>query len=258
MYGTSPFYELSSDGGKTIFRKTGDEILNGIKRGEIKQYSLLREEGGEWIAIENSIFGKEFEVLLPPPPLFFRSDPTNEQISDVPVWFMISLSICAIFLATVIFKDSPLAFGIHFVSWVAFCVIAFIDGKALKELGFKPPHFLWAGLLLPVYLYLRSKELKKRQRPLIIWGILVAIFMFLSIFATPNAAALEQTAASLVSELLAENFPGSSAVCTQVRINRKISDRLYTATAYLDNGKTVDFSFMVEDNHMQVKIPGLQ
>lgn len=257
MYETPLLYELSSDGGKTILRKSGDEILSGIKRGEIKQYTLLREEGGEWIAIEKSIFGKEFEVLLAPPPPFFRSAPTNEQISDVPIWFMIGLSICAIFLATIIFKDSPLAYGIHMVSWGAFCVIAFIDGKALRRLGVKPPHFLWAGLLLPVYLYLRSKELKKRQHPLITWGILIAIFMFLSIFATPNTAALEQTAASLVSELLTENFPGSSAVCTQVRINRKISDRLYTATAYLDNGKTVDFSFMVEDNHMQVKIPGL-
>ena len=113
MYETPLLYELSSDGGKTILRKSGDEILSGIKRGEIKQYTLLREEGGEWIAIEKSIFGKEFEVLLAPPPPFFRSAPTNEQISDVPIWFMIGLSICAIFLATIIFKDSPLAYGTH-------------------------------------------------------------------------------------------------------------------------------------------------
>lgn len=250
-------YELSLDGGKTIFQKSRDEILDGIKKGEIKQYALLREEGGEWISIENSVFGREFEMLLVPPPPFFRSKPTNEQISDVPIWFMIVLSICAMILAAIVFKDNPLAYVVHMASWVAFCVIAFIDGKALKELGVKPPHFLWAGLLLPAYLYLRSKELKKNQRPLIIWGAFIAITMFLAIFATPSTAALERTAVSLVSELLAEKFPGSSVVCTQVAINRKVSDRLYTATAYLDNDEKVDFSFIVENSHMQVKIPGL-
>lgn len=86
--------------------------------------------------------------------------------------------------------------------------------------------------------------------------LLLMSVVLLAGFGCSREADLEETAVSLVTEILEENIgKDNAAKCINVKITEKINDKHYRAVATLNNGN--DLNIIIEDQGemVQVTIP---
>jgi len=103
--------------------------------------------------------------------------------------------------------------------------------------------------------YIKQNNIEYNKKsifiPIGIGVVGMAIHMGLLMWAmTPS---IEENAAELVTKISKQNY-GSGTKCVKVEIDKKVTDELYKATAYLDNGNEMKISIITKGDDMRITI----
>jgi hypothetical protein len=144
-----------------------------------------------------------------------------------------------------------------------------LDASAIQKVS--PEQFSYRrraalGLFLaPVYLYKRASWAKGKRTLFYAWFavfflilIAAAVTMYRTGF-SPKAN-IELNAPTVVNQILNEELTDSHPNCKSVEVTKKVSERLYNALAYLDDGHTIEISVRLDkdDDTIYVEIPYME
>jgi len=140
--------------------------------------------------------------------------------------------------------------------WIYFLlnIIFFsLDYKELKTKNVDMPHVAWV-VLIPVYLWKRAILLNQDKH--YFWGWIGVFILSLTLSTGGGQQQLEDTAMSLVTEILQDELGADAATCIGVKIDDYDDTGLHSAIAILDNGNVLDITITeVEGGRVFVNIP---
>lgn len=242
------------------------EMIELIKTAIISYGTLVwTKDFSEWQKIDNTDLIKYVQEISPPPinpvkdvgsAYFHRLlDKKPLNFHNYFAWGMV-----VTMLANMLFGLLRSGFNV----WITLisvllvlglnCFLAYLDMNVIERAGLGKMNFrwslIWAAIFPPVYLYRRASQSK--QKPIQFYAAIVCMLLSLVVSALvmPNRLT-ESTAASLITENLVEN--NFDAKCVRVKITKKISDRMYSAIAYLDNGKALNVTIIKNGFDIEVR-----
>jgi hypothetical protein len=193
--------------------------------------------------------------------------PLDEARPDVWAWGML-ITWAVYCLIKTLWLDIGVWFTVLFLCAYAFFVL--LDVSAIRKVSAEPFSY-WRraalGLFLaPVYLYKRASWTGRKRTLFYAW--LAAFFLILLSVAAVTMyrtgfspkASIEANAPAVVNQILNEELTNSHPNCKSVEVTQKVSDRLYNALAYLDDGHTIEISVRLDkdDDTIYVEIPYME
>ncbi|EEW3300136.1 hypothetical protein MA999_003979 [Escherichia coli] len=131
------------------------------------------------------------------------------------------------------------------------------DRMAISESGYEPPAILWGIVLMPVYLWKRATITKSSRLPFIIVVALMAGLVFI-VIPKQEDSVIEDAACPVVTTILKEHNGSTAAKCIKVKIDDKVTDKFYRATATLDNGNDINITLELAGREkLYVRVPGV-
>lgn len=187
---------------------------------------------------------------------------TSRSIDNRLAWGIVAVPLVGMVLEAITGSALPWA---YLAANIALCVL---DERRLKATGREAPSSWWC-LLIPVYLWKRARLLKQSKK--IFWCWVAAFALSLMIGGGGQEAAMEQRVATAITEYIQglppqqaaklfgdDNAAGADSQkaapkCKAVKIDEKVTDSMYNATAYLDTGKTIEISFVKVGDNILIK-----
>lgn len=100
-------------------------------------------------------------------------------------------------------------------------------------------------------------SMKGKKAGIIALSVTVILFIVGGIIGCSTASPkIEESAVSLVNQIIEENYGSNGAECTKVKILKEISKNFYYALATLDNGNDlrIYIEYMPESNYIEVRL----
>lgn len=238
------------------------DIERLVREGKITADTSVWSGEGDWRpAREEQALAQLFRLppsTPPPPPL------AGKDIDNRLAWGIVAVPLVGMVLEAI--TGSALTW-LYLAANIALCIL---DERRLKAAGHEAPSSWWC-ILVPVYLWKRAGLLKQSKK--IFWCWIAAFALALMLGGGGHQANLEASAAPVVTQLIkdafqqqraAEFFGGNIAAagadpekdapkCKAVKIDKKVSDGFYYATAFLDTGKTIKISIEEQGEQILVK-----
>ncbi|QWF72181.1 DUF4339 domain-containing protein [Methylomonas paludis] len=239
--------------------------------GKINKYTKVWGGEGDWKTASETELLDHFknESNLPPPlidsnagnkfkdnALRFHKLLIENDIDNTYIWLVVVVQIVGVLLG--IITDS----GWIFLYGLLSNILCFFDMRKLKAAGHKTPGIGWVFLLFPVYIWKRAGLLNQKKN--YFWSWLVAFFISIIISMGINIGShesdIEQAACPIVTKLvwqLENSGPGAfraAAKCKAVKIDEKISDGFYQATAILDTGNEIRIGIEEKGDEIIVRV----
>ena len=256
-----------------------EKIRELIRQGKVRGDTMLWSSDGGWTQGASSPFAEDIANAPEPPtkmPFFSRTDSEGgkpkKYFWGAPIeWYMVDplgRMIALNFLYLIFSILTSLAFSVNALTWTLGFVAAIAlmvadyrwskaDAERLRESGINPPQ-IWVAVLFPsIYFLLRYLRTREKGNALLLYALVFFLWLFTAF--SPSSfsfmeSALEAAARPIVNESLVSNFGRDAASCTHVEINRKVSDRFYNATAYLDNGNSIQIVIKREGDSIYVQL----
>ena len=228
--------------GKQIGPVTSDAIKALVVDGKINQDTSVWNGKGDWKPARTTELSSLFERPSDVPPPLMGADVDNKY-----VWLVVAVPLIGLVIELMAGKELTM---VYVALNIALCLF---DGRKLKAAGHMAPGNIWA-FLVPVYLWKRAGMLK--QSKLCFWAWIVTFSLSIFLANLERQSSIEDTACTLVTQILHEQLGANSATCKAVKIGDEISAGFYKATATLDNGN--DLAITIEekkDNQIFVQIP---
>lgn len=178
--GSEWFYAIDNE------RKGGvteAEIIELIKKGTIGHGTYVWKKGlGDWTRVENTELRTYVDDISPPPL-------TGENVSNSIVWVLAFAPIIGGLLENLVAEFvhgddlsriiSNEVGKFWYITLILNSALAIWDEKRIKKAGINTSKFyLWAWILVPVYLFKRSRALKQNLSYFIVW--MVCFFIVLA------------------------------------------------------------------------------
>jgi hypothetical protein len=216
-----------------------------IKAGKLDGSTSVWSGEGEWRPARETDLAPLFAPPEgEPPPL------AGKEVDNRFVWLAVAVPLVGVVIELAAGFDGGEALGVYLIANIVCCVL---DERRLKAAGHQPPSSSWA-ILVPAYLWMRASRLK--QKPLYFWGWIVAFALSIMVGMGGDLAIVEEAAAPIVTEILADELGSEAAVCMAVKIEEEVSEGFYKAKATLDNGN--ELSITIErkgEDQVLVQIP---
>lgn len=157
------FYD---DSGSRVGPVTESDIKGLLKVNKIGHGTLVWRTGmKDWVPVEASELSTELSNT--PPPL------SRDRISDLWVWLLALTPLVWLAIDTTVMNAGIV------IGWAINVVLCSMDIGKLKRAGHPAPA-IWWSLIVPGYLYFRSRLLKASYAPLIVWIVLNVVMFVIS------------------------------------------------------------------------------
>jgi hypothetical protein len=237
-----------------------EDIERLVREGKVTADTSVWSGEGEWRpAREDQTLGHLFRQ-----PIDVTTPLVGKKTDDRLAWGIAASPLADVVLGWITGGVSSL-----FV-WLACIVLAIKDEKRLKASGHQAASHWWI-LLVPVYLWKRAVALKQSKK--IFWYWVAAFALALVLGAGGHQASLEKAAVPVVTQIIKDGFQQNQAAeffggnilaagadaekdapqCKAVKIDKKVSDGFYYATAFLDTGKAIKISIEEQGDKILVK-----
>ncbi len=237
--------------GKVIGPISIDEMKTHIETGEIKESTSVWNGEGDWQAASLTELAPLFikpepspSAIPAPPPL--RGDDIDNKF----VWLLVATPLLGVFMEFIPGLKSVWVFVILF--FVLNTVFYILDQRRLKESGHHVPKSKWIKVI-PVYLWQRAIFL--RQKNWYFWSWIGTFVLSIVLITELHSDNLEDSACPVVTQIMHESYGNNAASCKVVKIDKKMTDGFYKATAILDNGNEVGITIEeLKDDQIEVRI----
>lgn len=208
--------------------------------GKIGPDTLIWPGTGEWRPASSLLSVTE------PPPSQQPVHPPGAPIDNRPAWVIVAVPLVG---AIIEYFVGGLFVYLYLAVNGLLCIY---DAGLLRAGGHKAPDKLWECLIVPVYLWKRSKLLG--QAPIFLGAWIAAFLLSLLISRLAAQGGLEAAACPLVTQIIQEQLYASAA-CKGVTIVKDVGGGFYTGVATLDNGNEIKITIQQRGTDLYVQIP---
>lgn len=220
---------------KTAGPLTEQEIIELIQSKKIKEKTMIWGGSGEWHPAGESIFSPHFikEEEIPEassgedantPPML-----PSSAISDLAVFVYFAIWFIFSILDFTVFSEIRIPIIVYLLP----VFVLSYDCSLIKRTGRKLSS-LWAYLLTPVYLYQRARCI---GRGIVYFWISTAFTVVLVLGSLLfSIDPVKETAKQVVNQIIQENNTQSEVTCTDITMQKKLSDTVHLAVATLSDG----------------------